>query len=166
MAVIVVINPACAHGPRQPAQRSRTLQPRLFRYIGEGTVAVIPIELVAVHPGNEKILVAVTVVVSDCHPHAVAAPGKAGLFGHIAEGAVAVVAIQAVPVVPPRFFEGRQCRPIGAEQVRPSVAIEVDHAQSAGQRLHLVLASRRAVAEHKTQPRRGRAVDHPDRCCR
>ena len=160
IAVVVVVDPARAHRPCWLAQRARAREACNARDVSKRAVAVIAIKKVPVYAGDKEVFVAVVVVVAHGHAHAVSLPLQAGLFRDIGEGAVAIVAIESVPVFGSGLGERRKRSAVGAEQIGPAIAIEVNDTEAAGQRFHLVLASGRAVAQDEIQARGAGAVHH------
>src|SRR5580692_13053518 len=112
---------------------------------------------------DEQVFVPIVVVVTDSHPHAVSLPLQAGFFSYIGKGSVMVVAVETVPVIGTRFEERWKRRAIGAEQIGPAVAVEVEHAEPAGERFHLVFTAGCAVAKKKIQFSGAGSVPHLDR---
>src|ERR1019366_10748980 len=96
-AVAVVVNPTGPDRPQWPAPRNQLVQPRRLCHICKGAIAVVAIEVVRMNTGNEKIFVAVVVVITHCHTDAVAFALQPCFGGYITECAIAVVSIKAVP---------------------------------------------------------------------
>ena len=156
-AVVVVVNPCRRHRPQLAALRVCASNAGGRGHVGEGAIAVVPVERVAVHAHNVQILQPIVVVVAHCDAHLVAAPLHARARCHIRKGAVAVVTVEAIPEAGIALFERGQRRAVHAIEVGPSIVVEIDDAEAAGQRLHLILAAECAIAQYeiKAIARRG-----------
>ena len=111
---------------------------------------------------DKQVFMTVVVVIADSDAHSVTSPGKAGLDGDVAECAIAIVLVETIPELRAGLGERGQSRAIYAEDIRPAVPVKIDDAQSARQRLHLILAALGIIAENKIQAVRRRSIHHAD----
>ena len=80
--------------------------------VGEGAVAVVVVERVVMHAGDEDVGMAIVVVVADGHADVEAGAGEAGCVGDVGEFAVAVVAEEAVAIFRRVFFRVAMSAPL------------------------------------------------------
>ena len=146
LAVVVVIEPSGGHGPLV------VVDSRLRRYIFERAVAAITIEDVAIHSRDKKIGMPVVVVIARRRAHRVALPGDAGAFRNIGEMEVAVVAVQPIPEFRGLFLERRNVGAVGEVDVRQTIAVVIEHGNSAGHGFDHEFFRRGAVFETKWSP--------------
>ena len=95
----------------------------MFRYIGERTVAVIPVKRVLLPAGEENVLESVVVVVADGNAVKIARAKQARTLGHVGKRAVAVVFVKAIGGVARRIAE------TGAgenQDIEPAVVVVVE----------------------------------------
>src|SRR5438445_13614200 len=90
--VVVQIHPRRAWGPAAPSDTG------LLRYVGEGTVALVVVQLISPVSGHIQIFEAVIVIVADRHTHPVSRARQAGLFCYVLKSAVSLLVVQPVPV--------------------------------------------------------------------
>ena len=139
IAVAVIIGPAARARP------ARVSDARLPGHLGEGPVAVIPVEHVRPEVGQIDVRVAVPVVIRNARAHAPAAKGDAGMLRNVGEGPVALVVVQTV---------GRQAtgperlnrRGVGEIDVKPAVLVVIDESHAAAHRLDQISLLRRRDA--------------------
>ena len=89
--VVVDVDPNGAHGPERAKFGIGFIQPCLGGDIGERAVAVVVIQRVAVHAGDEHVVVPIVVVVGNSDPHVVARARQTSLVGDVGEVALAVI---------------------------------------------------------------------------
>ena len=95
---------------------------------------------------------AVVVVVADGSAHRKAGRGDSGLVGDIGEGTVVIVVVERAAG---GLFLQRHghCRGVGEIDVRPAVAVVVEHEHTAAHRLdNVVVGSSRRMAETNASP--------------
>src|SRR5437016_14638218 len=94
---------------RRPGAPARFFadQSGVLRYIGEGSVAIVPIEFVLSPVRNEQILEPVVVVVADTNARRPADVGKSGTWRSAGEGAVAIIFVQPIGSIRGRAGEQR-----------------------------------------------------------
>src|SRR5690349_13446821 len=109
MAVLVVIHEAASVVPT----RTRTVlsEARLLRHVGEGAISVVVIKSVLTPVGDEEVVPAVVVVVSDAHSLTPTSARQPRLRGHVGECPVAIVMIQ---MAGRRFVVGKTFQRRGA----------------------------------------------------
>src|SRR5215469_13489690 len=130
-SVVVDVYPCATHRPEPAILLVRLSQACLLCYVGEGTVAVVVIESVAVDACNKYVLVAVVVVIADRYAHIKSSSFQSGFFRHVGESAVAVVAKQMVPVFGRAFLQSVDVGAIGKEDVRITITVVVKDGDSA-----------------------------------
>ena len=110
-------------------------------------------QLVVLHACDEKVRMAVVVVVADGRTCRVPDAGDAGALRHIREVKVAVVVVQAVPVGRRLLGERWEGGAVGEEDVRPTVAVVVEHGEPARHRLDHVLVGRAVLLQDEVESR-------------
>src|SRR5271156_4564624 len=88
-AVAIVVDPC-----RAGRELVRPPQSRGFRDVGKGSVAVIVEKMALADGGNEDVVEAVVVVISDRNAHPKERNAEAGLASHVGEGAIMIVVIK------------------------------------------------------------------------
>ena len=110
-------------------------EPGFRGHVGEGAVAVVVVERVAMNAADEDVLVAVVVVVANGHAGIVAGAREARFLGDVLEGAVAVVVKQAVGVFRRSLLKGLDIGAVGEEDIQLAVVVVVEDGDAAGHRL-------------------------------
>ena len=128
-AIAVVVDPGC--GNRPYFANRRLIEPGLFCDVGEGSIAVVAIELIAVNADDKQVFMTIVVVVANRDAHSITSPGKSCFGGDVAECPIAIVLVETIPELRTGLGEGGQSRAIDAEDIRPAVPIKIDDAQSA-----------------------------------
>ena len=130
--VTVEIGDHTARGP------GRVADPRGLGRVGERAVAVVQIQPVGADVGDEDVGESVIVHVADGNALAVRILEQAGLRGDVGEAAVPEISIQLVQMLGLIVFL-RIFGSLSEINVRPAVAVEIDHAHAAAVHLeHLV----------------------------
>src|SRR6185369_11114063 len=138
-AVAIEVHPCSAGGP------SSTGDTGVGRYIGERTVAVVVIKLVAAIRRHVEILIAVVVIISDGNSHTVTCSLHTRLFGDVLERAVLLLMVEPVPV--PGICFLRNCalgrwigngRAVDQKQIKTSIIVEVKKGHTSAHRLNQV----------------------------
>src|SRR5260370_27661620 len=88
-------------------------------------------KLIPVHAGDVEINESVVVIVACRYSHRITDALQAGFLSYIGKGAVPVVVEEPVRVTGIAFFEGRDGRAIGKEDVQPTVIVVVEERYSA-----------------------------------
>ena len=134
MAVAIVINKGASCTIPGP----RGFEPGLGGDVRKGSVAVVVIQDVLAKVGQEEVIVAVVVVISDADAVAPARVAEPCLVGHVGESAIAIVVIEVIR----GFAAGREPFVLGAvqqENVEPAVLVVVIEGDPAAVGFHDVL---------------------------
>ncbi len=118
-SVAVVIHEGASAAEAGPGMK----QTCFLSHVGEGAIAVVAIEAILAVVGEEEILEAVVVVVSDANALRPSDVDQAGLDGDVSERAVAVVLVEAVGGVGRSVLEAPATQD---EDVHPSVVVVVE----------------------------------------
>src|SRR5215468_7302821 len=90
MAVAVVVNPGASGAPAD----ALVMQACLPGDIGERAVAIVVPQNVMAPIGEEQVVPAIVVIITDTYAHAPAGALQAGLLGNVCKSAVAVVLVE------------------------------------------------------------------------
>src|SRR5579862_8426589 len=138
-------------------------QVSLLGYVRERAIAVVVVEDVLSPIGDEKVVVAVVIVVADANRIGPAGMHQARIPGHVGKGAVPVVLVQAIAWLF-ALFEAFQARAVGQEDVQPPVVVVVVEGNAASIRFHDVLNGADAsVYRRFLEPGGLRDIDKGDR---
>ncbi len=133
VAVAVVVEERGARTPARRAQAGRR------GHVGEGAVAVVVVEALAVEAGDVEVGPAVVVVIADGQAHAAHRSAQACARCHVGERPVSVVAVERVARHGP---VGLRLQRVGHEiDVEQPVLVEVHEAAPTAHRLHEVPAA-------------------------
>ena len=108
------------------------VQPGFRCDIGEGAVAVVVIQRVAIDAGDKDVFISVVVVIADGDADVVAGSGQAGFFGDVGEVALAVVFEEAVVVLRRILLQSLDVGAVGEEDVELAVVVVVEDSHAAG----------------------------------
>ncbi len=139
-------------------RRSRVVaaagQPGVLGHVGKGAVAVVAVQRIRAQAADKHVGATVAVVVANGHAQAVVAgEGRdPGDVSHIAKRAVAFVVEETVTVRHRRGGRIVQDRTaLNDINIKPTVAVVVEHADAAGHRLRQVVERGFAVAKRERQ---------------
>src|ERR1051325_9624611 len=127
-AIAVVIAEGGAHGPLGVTGESG-----LLGGVGEGAVAIVPVQDDAAETGHQHVGPAVVVVITDCGAVGPAGICYACLVGHIRKGSVVVVVEKSAA----GLLSGQlhiDIGGVGEVNVRPSITVVVDEGDTAAHR--------------------------------
>ena len=137
--VVIDVDPGRRDGPQRAEFRIvGVVQSGLGGDVGEGAVAIVVIQSVAVNARHEDVGISVVIVIANSHANVVPGACQPRDVRHVREYSVAVVAEQAVPVLGRVLPESGDVGAIGKEDVGPAVAIVVEHGYPAGHGLRRV----------------------------
>src|ERR1035438_3836206 len=150
-AVVIVIEPG-----RRDAEGVRRFDADagLFRDVRKRPVAIVVIKRVSARAADEKVLVAVVVIVSDGHPEVVVEVGtkEPGFPCYIFESSVAFVAEQAVIVRGIHLLQLWQFGTVGEEDIHFAVLIVVEDRDAAAHGLNEILPASEVVVGNVGKP--------------
>src|SRR6476620_1456502 len=92
MAVAVVVDEGAAGAPGFAGAGDAGF----LADVGEGTVAVVPIQHIFSVVGDVEIGVTVVVVIADANALSPSGVGEAGFLGDVGEGAIVIVAVEMI----------------------------------------------------------------------
>src|SRR5580698_611294 len=132
-AVVVDVNPDGSFGPEWAVFGIDPLvEAGFLGDVGEGAVAVVVIERVAVDAEDEEIGMAVVIVVAYRGADVEAGSCEAGLRCNVGESAVAVVAEEAIEVFRRSLLQGCDVCAVGEEDVGTAVSVVIENGNAAG----------------------------------
>ena len=146
-AVVVEVEPSGGDGPRLAEFWDDSGYARFRGDIGEGAIAVVVEELIAVHAGDVEVDEAIVVVIASGNAHGVAGALESCFFGHVGEGAVTVVTVETIPIARIRLFEGGDCGAVGEEDIQKAVVVEVEESYAPYHGFESVALGAEAVLE-------------------
>ncbi len=130
-AIVIEVHPGCGRRPTAAAGAGA------LRDIGEGSVSVVVIEMVAAEAGYIEIVVSVIVVVADSYAHVVSDTLKASLLRYILKGSVRLLMVEAVPILRAGLLRDRSLgrgiaerRSVGEEDVESAVVVVVEESDA------------------------------------
>jgi len=145
VAVSVVIHPGSAG-----AEFVRAFEPGLLRHVGECAVAIVVKQMVLPVGGDEQIVVAVVVVITDGHAHAIDLDGQPRFVRHVGERAIVIVVIELR-----RGMLADVTGPVHAvdqENVGPAVVIVIDEGHAGAHSFGEIFFAEGAVVVHEMDP--------------
>src|SRR5579864_1872171 len=131
-SIVVDVDPGTGNGPERAVLGVGLVESGFRRHIGEGAVAIVVVERVAVDASDENIFVAVVVVIADRNAGVVARAGQSGLCGDVGEVTLAVVFEEAVVVLGRIFLERLQVRAVSEEDVELAVVVVIENGYASG----------------------------------
>jgi len=137
-AVVVDIHPGSGDRPQGTVLGIGLVEAGLVCHVLEGAVALVVVEPVAVHAGDEDVLEAVVVVVADGDAVVEAGAGEACAFGDVFEVAVAVILEKAVGVFRGGLLQRPDVGAVGEEDVGMAVVVVVEDGHASGHGLRRV----------------------------
>src|ERR1700728_3883506 len=136
-AVVVIVKPPRSDRPRLTLSK-RTADPSFLRHLRKGTVSVIVEQLISVESSDVQIDKAVIVVVTSGDTHGIAGARQTGLFGDVCESSVSIVAKESVIKGRTAFFQRRNCRSVGKEDIQQTVVVVIEERDAARHCLYRV----------------------------
>ena len=130
-AVVVHVHPGGGDGPERSVLGVGLVEAGLGGDVGEGSVAVVVIERVAINAGHEDVFVPVIVVVADGDADVVSGSGEARFFCHVSEVSVAVVFEEAIGIFRGIFFQRFYVGAVAEEDVKFAVVVVVEDRHAA-----------------------------------
>ena len=151
-AVVVHVDPDGGNRPQRAILRIVPLVEASFlRHIGEGAVAIVVIERVAVNAGDKDIRMSIVVVIPDGDANIESCSLQPGLLCYVREHAVAVVAEEAVGVLRRGFLERCDIGAVGEEDIGTAIAVVVEDRDAASHGFRDVFGGALTAVEAKGQ---------------
>src|ERR1700728_380655 len=142
-AVVVDIYPGSGFSPQRTVLWIvRIAQTCLPRHVGEGSIAIVAVERVAVHAGDKDVRAAIVVVIAHGYADVVARSGESRRIGHVGEGSIAVIPEKPIAILRIVLLQGCDVGAIGKENVRFTVAVVIEHCDSAGHAFGRIFSGR------------------------
>ena len=149
-SVIVHVHPYRSLGPQRPILWVVGVsQSCLLRYVGEGPVAVVVVQRIAIDAGDEDVRAPIVVVVAHCDANVVTGPGQSRRLRHVGESPVAVIPEKTVPILRIVLLQRCDVRAVREKNVRMPVAVVIENRDAARHAFRRISARRLIVLKTK-----------------